>query len=273
MKKFLALLMVGALAFGITACSSDTGTTEEGSETTGGETGEETGDATTDGKVYVIATDTTFAPFEYQDENGNYVGIDIDLLAAIAEDQGFQYELQPLGFTAAVAALESNQADGVIAGMSITEDRQQSYDFSDPYYDSGVGMAVKADNETIQIYEDLAGQVVAVKTGTEGATFAESICEEYGFTLAYFEESPYMYEDVKTGNTVACFEDYPVLGYGISQGNGLKMVGDMVQGSSYGFAVLKGQNAELLEMFNTGLQNLKDSGKYQEILDKYISVE
>jgi polar amino acid transport system substrate-binding protein len=82
-----------------------------------------------------------------------------------------------------------------------------------------------------------------------------------------------MYEDVKTGNTVACFEDYPVMGYGIAQGNGLKMVTDMEKGSSYGFAVLKDKNTELLDMFNAGLENIKANGKYQEIIDTYIAAE
>jgi polar amino acid transport system substrate-binding protein len=224
-------------------------------------------------KTYNIATDTTFAPFEFQNDAGEYVGIDIEILAAIAEDQGFEYELNPLGFSAAVAALESNQTDGVIAGMSITAERQEKYDFSTAYYDSGVVMAIKADNDAIKSYDDLKGLKVAVKTGTEGATFAESIMAQYGFELVYFDESPLMYEDVKTGNSVACFEDYPVMGYGITQGNGLKMVTDMEKGSSYGFAVLKGQNTELLDMFNTGLENIKANGKYQEILDKYIAAE
>ncbi|SHE51305.1 transporter substrate-binding domain-containing protein [Alkalibacter saccharofermentans] len=224
-------------------------------------------------KVYKIATDTTFAPFEFQDESGNYVGIDIDILAAIAEDQGFEYELNPLGFSAAVAALESNQADGVIAGMSITDERKLKYDFSEAYYDSGVVMAVSASNDEIKSYDDLNGKKVAVKVGTEGASFAESIAETYGFELVYFDESPFMYEDVVTGNSVACFEDYPVMGYGISKGNGLKIVTEMEKGSSYGFAVMKDKNTELLEMFNAGLENIIESGKYQEILDKYISVE
>lgn len=72
-----------------------------------------------------------------------------------------------------------NQTDAVIAGMSITEERQQKYDFSEPYYDSGVVMAIKADNTAIKSYEDLKGQKVAVKTGTEGATFAESIKDQW----------------------------------------------------------------------------------------------
>jgi polar amino acid transport system substrate-binding protein len=221
--------------------------------------------------AYQIATDSTFAPFEFQDSERNYVGIDVELIAAIAADQGFKYSLNPLGFSAAVAALESNQADGVIAGMSITAERQLKYDFSDPYYDSGVVMAIRADNAQITGYADLRGRRVAVKTGTEGATFAEGIRDQYGFNLVYFDESPFMYEEVRAGNSAACFEDYPVMGYGISQGNGLKIVTPMERGSSYGFAVLKGKNQELLRMFNAGLANLRASGKYQALLDKYIS--
>ena len=118
--------------------------------------------------------------------------------------------------------------------------------------------------------EDLAGKKVAVKIGTEGQTFAESIKDEYGFTTVVFDDSNSMYLDVKSGNSVACFEDYPVMGYAISQGSGLKMVTEKEQGSSYGFAVNKGENAELLEMFNAGLANLKESGKYDEILNTYI---
>jgi len=221
---------------------------------------------------YTIATDTTFAPFEFENEEGKYVGIDIEILEAIAKDQGFEYELQPLGFDASCAALESSQVDGVIAGMSITDERKEKYDFSTAYYDSGVTFAVKADS-TIASYEDLNGQVVAVKMGTEGAAYAESLAETYGFEVKYFDESPLMYQEVLTGNAAACSEDYPVMGYGIANGNGLKMLGDKEAGSSYGFAVKKGENADLLEMFNKGLENIKADGTYQEILDKYIAAE
>lgn len=225
---------------------------------------------------YIIATDTSFPPFVIADEAGgnNMTGIDMDILAAVAEDQGFTYELQPLGFDAALTALETEQCDGVIAGASITEARKEIFDFSTPYYDSGVVMAIKADNEEIKSYADLKGKVIAAKRGTEGADFAASIKDEYGIAdITLFDDSPMMYEDVKSGNSVACFEDYPVMGYGITTGNGLKMVTDMEQGSSYGFAVLKGKNAELLKKFNAGFENIKANGKYDEILDKYISAE
>jgi glutamine transport system permease protein len=93
-------------------------------------------------KTYKIGTDMTFAPFEFQNENNEYVGIDIDLLNAIAEDQGFAVELNPLGFDPSLQGVLSNQLDGMIAGMSITDERKESFDFSDPYFDSGIQMAV-----------------------------------------------------------------------------------------------------------------------------------
>jgi len=255
MKRIITLLLTCAVLFGIASCKRNQGSAQK------------------EGKTFIIATDTTFAPFEFQNAQNQYVGIDIELLAAIAKDQGFAYDLKPLGFSAAVAALESSQADGVIAGMSITDERKLKYDFSAPYYDSGVVMAIRAGDDAIKSYTDLKGKRVAVKTGTEGATFAEGIAEQYGFTLVYFDESPFMYEEVKAGNSAACFEDFPVMGYSISQGNGLKMVTDMERGSSYGFAVLKGKNQDLLKMFDQGLVNIKANGTYQAILDSYIKTE
>ena len=155
--------------------------------------------ASADGEHYVVATDTTFAPFEFQDAQGNFVGIDMDLLRDIAEDQGFTVDIKPLGFDAALQAVQANQVDGVIAGMSITDKRKQVFDFSDPYFESGVQMAVLADNNDIKGYEDLKGKRVAVKNGTEGATFADSIKDKYGFTTVSFADSSSMYDEVKTG--------------------------------------------------------------------------
>ncbi len=253
MKKLIAVLLSAFMAAGFAGCGAQ-GT-----------------DNSASGTKYVIGTDTTFAPFEFQNSSGEMEGIDMEILAAVAEEEGFDYEVKALGFDAAVQALEAQQVDGVIAGMSITDKRRESFDFSEPYFDSGVMMGVAENNDTVKSYEDLNGQKVAAKSGTEGLTFANSIKDQYGFDVVVFEDSATMYEDVKLGNTVACFEDYPVLGYAITQGVGLKTVTDKEQGSSYGFAVAKGQNEELIKMFNDGLAKIKDNGKYQEILDKYIA--
>lgn len=228
------------------------------------------GNSSSNSGKYLIATDTTFAPFEYED-NGTMVGIDMDILAAIAKDQGFQYEIKTLGFNAAITALESKQVDGVIAGMSITDERAQKYDFSTAYYEAGVTMAVKNTTKDITSYEDLSGKSVAVKIGTQGAAFAESMKDQYNFKIKTYEDSSGMYDEVISGGSVACFEDFPVVSFAIKQGLGLQVVGEQENTSSYGFAVNKGANQELLEKFNKGLENIKANGTYQEILDKYTA--
>lgn len=273
-KRMMAIcLTLGMTASMLAGCGSSTGNDSSNTssaakeETSATESGNTASSAS--GKKYVIATDTVFAPFEFTDESGAFVGIDVDLLDAIAKDQGFEYELQSLGFDAALVAVQSGQADGVIAGMSITDERKETFDFSDAYYDADVTMAVAA-GSSIASYDDLNGKKVAVKTATNGSDYAKSIADQYGFDIVEFKDSPTMYQDVITGNTVACFEDYPVMAYNIKQGAGMEMPeGTTAAGSSYGFAVQKGQNAELLEMFNKGLADIKVNGTYQEIVDKY----
>lgn len=261
MKRLLTIMLAGLMTFSLAGCSA-------ASDKSNGNAGTAADGAAA--KKYIIATDTTFAPFEFENESGKLVGIDMDILAAIAEDQGFEYEIKSLGFSAAVTALEANQCDGVIAGMSITDKRIALYDFSEPYFESGVGMGIKEDSN-ITSYEDLAGKNVAAKIGTEGCTFAEAKAEEIGFTLTQFEDSSSMYQDVLSGNSVACFEDYPVMGYEISRGMKLKMPLPMESGNDYGFATLKGKNPELVDKFNAGLANIKASGKYDEIINTYIA--
>lgn len=264
-KKLLSLSLVAVMALGVLAGCSSSGSTEKEGEKQ--ETEGEGTEAT--GEKYIIATDTVFPPFEFTNEEGNFVGIDVDIINAIAEDQGIEVEIQSLGFDAALLAVQSGQADGVIAGMSITDERKQTFDFSEPYFDADVTMAVAAGSE-IKSYEDLAGKTVAVKTATNGAAYAKSIADKYGFTVVEFKDSPTMYQDVIAGNTAACFEDYPVMAYNIQQGAGLEMPEGMTAaGTQYGFAVAKGQNAELLEKFNAGLANIIENGKFQEIVDTY----
>jgi polar amino acid transport system substrate-binding protein len=269
-KKVLSLLCCLAIMVPVAllaACSTPSASTDASASGQPASGQPATSTAT---KTYIVATDTTFAPFEFTDASGAFVGIDIDLLDAIAKDQGFEYEVNSLGFDAALQAVTADQADAVIAGMSITDERKEIFDFSAPYFDSGVVMGIAAGNTEVSSYSDLAGKTVAVKIGTEGEAFATGIAAQYGFTTVPFKDSAMMYEDVKAGNSVACFEDYPVLGYAISQNVGLKIVTEMERGSSYGFAVKKGDNSELIEMWNAGYANIVANGTYQDILDKYI---
>ena len=170
------------------------------------------------GQKWIISTDTVFKPFEYTNDKNEFVGIDVDLLAAIAEDQGFEYELQSLGWDAAVAAVQAGQADAIIAGATIKQERiDNGWIFSDGYFDATQTFVVKGDS-TIVSFEDLAGKNVAVKNGTAGADFANSLKDQYGFTVSVFEDSPTMYQDVILGNSAACVEDTPIMACSIKEG-------------------------------------------------------
>nr|WP_297179801.1 transporter substrate-binding domain-containing protein [uncultured Agathobaculum sp.] len=264
MKKALSLLMAATLALGLAACG--------GTSTDANNDAANDSNASGDGKVWVIASDTVFKPFEYTDASGNFVGIDVDLVDAIAEDQGFEYKINSLGWDAAIAACQSGQADGMIAGASITDERKESgWIFSDGYYQATQTMTVAADSD-ITGFADLSGKTVAVKTGTQGAAYAESLKDEYGFEITYFEDSPTMYQAVLGGQTVACFEDTPIMAASIKEGDlALKILEDTAnEGAPYGFAIFNADNQELIDMFNAGLANIKENGKYDEIIAKYL---
>ena len=205
------------------------------------------------GKTYAVGTDTTFAPFEYR-ENGKMTGIDMELIRAIAQEEGFEVTIQSLGFNAALQALSSNQVDVVIAGMSITDERKATYDFSNPYFQSGIQMAIAENNDSITSYKDLDGKTVVAKTGSEGESYAKQHASEYGYTVTSVDQSSTMYEMVKSGNADAVFDDYPVLAYGVSQNNGLKIVTPKVPHGEYGIAVNKGKNADLLAAIDDAAQ-------------------
>ncbi|HFI0354648.1 TPA: ABC transporter substrate-binding protein/permease [Streptococcus suis] len=219
---------------------------------------------------YTIVSDSSFAPFEYQDETGKYVGIDMELIKAIAENQGFTITIQNPGFDAALNAVQAGQADAVIAGMSITDARKEIFDFSDAYYSSNILLAVKNGSD-ITSYEGLKGKTVGAKNGTASYTFLESNKDKYGYTLKPFDEASGMYDSLNSGSIDALMDDEAVLLYAIQQGRDFATPIPGEKSGEYGFAVKKGTNPELIEMFNNGMAALVQSGKYDEILNKYFN--
>ena len=232
------------------------------------------GDTKADGgnKKYVIACDSKFAPFSFE-ENGKYKGIDVELLDAIAKEEKFEYELKPMDFNGIIPGLTSNQLDGAISAMTITDERKQVLDFSEGYFVSGLSVVVNKDNTSINSVNDLNGKKVSIKKGTAGAKYAEDNEAKYGLKLNYFDDSPSMFQAVENKNVDFLLEDYPVIAYKIKADNGakLKIVGDKLDTVDYGFAVKKGQNADLLRKFNEGLKKIKENGKYDEIVGQYIA--
>ena len=226
--------------------------------------------ATSTKDKYIIASDSSFAPFVFQDDSNQYTGIDMELIKAIAKDQGFTVEVTNPGFDAAINSVQTGQADGIIAGMSVTDARKKTFDYSDPYYTANSILAVK-DSSNIKSYEELKGKTVGVKTGTASQTFLEENKSKYGYSIKTFSDAASMYDSLNTGSVAAVMDDEPVVKYAIKQGKKLKTPIDGTPSGQVAFAVKKGSNPELIQMFNNGLANLKESGKYQEILDKYLA--
>ena len=125
-------------------------------------------------------------------------------------------------------------------------------------------------NSSIKNFQDLKGKRVAIKTGTAAGDYAKSIQKKYGFKTVTFDDSNNVYNDVTTGNSVACFEDQPVMQYAIKTGAKLKIVTKPANGGAYGFSVKKGHNQELLKKFDAGLKKIKSNGQYKKIVAKYL---
>ncbi|MBO7664041.1 MAG: transporter substrate-binding domain-containing protein [Clostridia bacterium] len=246
-KMFAVLLAVLMLGLGLSAASADS-------------------------VDYTIGTDTAFRPFEYTDETGTLVGIDVEILAAVAADQGFTYTIEPLGWDASIAACQAGQKDGLIAGASITEERKASgWIFSDGYYNATQSMAVSQGSD-ITGFDGLKGKSVAVKTGTESNRYAASLAETYGFTVITFESSPDIYQAVISGQCAGCFDDTPIMAdYIKSSQIPLQLVpGTENEGADYGMAIFDASKQDLIDKFNAGLKNIRENGKYDEILAKYL---
>lgn len=274
-KKIVALTMGVILAMSmLVGCGESKETTSTGSSSAAAGDAEKTPESTTEasGKVYKIACDQAYAPFSIQADDGTYYGIDVEILAAVAEIEGFEYELCPMDFSGIIPALVSGTIDGSIAGMNITEERKESVDFSDGYYESGSSLVVNKEDDSIASFEDLTGKVAACKEGTTGQLWCEDHADEYGFTVTVFPDSVSMMMAVANKQADFLIEDYPVISYQISIGEqaDLKVAIEAIETAPQnGFAVKKGENADLLAMFNDGLAKIRENGKYDEIVNQY----
>ena len=251
--------------------SSSSTTTTTASTSAVPETSTEAGQkATPKKKKYKISSDSSFAPFVFQNDQSKYTGIDMELIKAIAKDQGFTLEISNPGFDAAVSDVQNGNADGMIAGMTVTDARKATFDFSDPYYTTNSILAVQ-ESSKISSYEGLKGKTVGVKNGTASQTFLEENKNKYGYKIKTFSDGASMYDSLNSGSVAAIMDDEPVIKYAIKQGRKFKTPIEGTPSGQIAFAVQKDSNPELIEMFNNGLANLKESGEYQKILDKYLS--
>lgn len=166
--------------------------------------------------------------------------------------------------------MQSGQADGVIAGMTITDARKAIFNFSDPYYTTNIILAVKK-GSSVKSYEDLSGKTVGAKNGTSSYTWLEEHADQYHYTLKAFDEASTLYDSLNSGSIDALMDDEAVLAYAIQQGRNFETPIPGEASGTVGFAVKAGSNPELIEMFNNGLAALKANGTYDKLVAKYLT--
>ena len=254
LTKILAVLLCLAAAMVFTACGqSDSG-------------------KTSDNKTYTVVTEPTFPPFDTTDKNGEFAGLDRDLMDAIAKDQGLKLEYKTMEFDSLIPAIKAGNADIIAAGMNCEDkERREKVDFSKTYYDSGLVVMVKKDNNTIKGEDSLTPDMkVASQTGTTGAAETQKLAKAgkikkavilNGFDTCVLQLNN---EDVS-----AIIIDKPVAeNYMNKQKGKFKTVGKVLNAESFAFAVKKG-NKELLSKINAGLNNIIKSGEFQKICKKW----
>jgi len=254
MKKILALLMVGMMVL-IGGCGSD----DKKSAT-------QTGEAK---KVLKVGTNPDFAPFEFIDENGKMAGFDLDLIHAIGEKMGVEIEMHNISWDGLIPAVQAGNVDLAIAGMAITPEREKVLLFSDPYYETGLTIMVPV-GSSVQGIHELEGKTIAVQIGTTSATKAKEIP---GAVVREFNTSADAFMELKNGGADAVINHIPVIKYYILQNggenSGFKIVGGPLTSASDAIATKK-ENKELIEKVNQAMKELKDSGEFDVIYEKWF---
>ena len=223
-------------------------------------------------QVLKVGTEPSFPPFEMQAEDGQgFTGFDIDLLKAIGEESGLEIQFQGMPFDGLIPALQSQNIDAAVSGMTITPERAQTIDFSRPYFQSGLAIAVRKDSEAgIKNFDDLENKKIAVAIGTTGARQAQTIPGAEVFT---FNDSALALKELSNGNVDAVVNDAPVTLYAIKVGNlsNLEVVGELLTEEYYGIALPK--NSPNLEKINDALDSLLQSGEYRQLYQKWFAGE
>jgi polar amino acid transport system substrate-binding protein len=219
--------------------------------------------------VYKIGTNAEYPPFESVDDAGNVIGFDADIMDALAESAGFEYEFVNTRWDGIFVALQSGEFDAVISAATITDERAEIVDFSDPYFNAGQMIAVReADKDTITTVADLDGIKVGVQLGTTGDQW---VSDNTKAEVVRYDEITLAFQALANGDVDAVFNDGPTSAE-IIQANpelGAVVVGEPITDEFYGIAVNK-DKSDLLKMINEALAKIQSDGTYDEIHAKWF---
>lgn len=218
--------------------------------------------------VVTVAMDATWPPFEYTDDEGNIIGYDVDLITAIAEDQGFEIEIINVQWDPLLAGMATCQYDIAVSAMTITEERMQSFNFSEPYFAAGQLIAVAIGNTDITGRDSLGGKTIGVQLGTTGDIEAQTIA---GATVKSYDQVSLAFLDLMNGQVDAVIADNTlVYAYVNENPDTLKAVGEVFTAEELGIAVCK-DKPELLDTINAGLAAIKAEGFLEELNTRWFS--
>ncbi len=225
------------------------------------------------GKVLKVGTSPDFPPFEYVDDKGNIVGIDIDLVNALASKLGYKVEIVSMDFDGLIQALKSGKIDVIAAGMTITPERSKEVSFTIPYWDADQAILVKASTGSKpSSLSELEGKTVGVQTGTTAEELVNEFVNKSGVNIKVKSYSSYVLAvtDLENGRVDAVVVDVPVAKTFVSKYGDLTISGIIKTGEHYGLAVRK-DDVGLLNALNKELENFLKSQKWQQIINKYFS--
>ena len=250
MKKILAIILCAVMVFAFAGCASFR-TYEE---------------IEADGKL-VVATNATFPPYEFIDDNGDYAGIDVEIIQAVGEYLGLEVEILNIEFDTIITSVNSGKADIGIAGMTVTEDRLKNVDFSDTYA-TGKQVVITASDSGINGVADLAGKKVGVQTGTTGDIYA-SDDSSIGEVVQYTTGTEAVLALSQNKVDAVIIDNEPAKKY-IEKYDNLIIIDEEYTYEEYAMCFAKG-NTELVAKVNEALAALKADGTLKAIIDKYIN--
>ena len=273
-KKILTIALVGLMAASLAACgkASETQTSNAASESTSDGKAESKSDGTSQIKTVeagklTLATNAEFPPYEYHDGD-KIVGIDMDIADAIAKKLGLEVQIEDIAFDSVILEVTSGKADIGLAGISATDERKQSVDFSDTYTTSKQLIIVK-DDSPITGSKDLEGKTVGVQTGTTGDILASDIKD---VKPERYDKGMDAVQALSQGKVDAVIIDSEVAKKFVEETSGLKVLDEAFADENYAIAIKKG-NKELLDSVNKALSELKSDGTIDSIIAKYIKAE
>jgi polar amino acid transport system substrate-binding protein len=222
----------------------------------------------TDGKL-TVCTHLPYEPFQYN-EGGKTVGFDVDLMDLVADDLELEQEIvnTPFETIETGQAMATGKCDIAAAGMTITEERDEVIDFSDPYFDATQALLTKK-GAGYDSLESLDGKVLGVQIGTTGQEYADDNAPE-GVEIKVFEDLALLLEAVKSGSVDAGINDNTVLVGYAEENPDTEMTAEFATGEQYGFGVAEGENAELLDAVNKAFADAHEDGTYEKLFTKYF---